>query len=230
MNAKKVLGSLLFVLLAGCNERATLAPVQEFSGIERPYYIAGQGDTLYSIAWQFDKDYRELAYYNHMSDDKPIHVGQKIYLIANTKPETIAPRPVYATKAPVAKPIKAARSKRWQWPVKGVVVNYFSTAEQQKGINVRATPGAPVRASQGGRVAYSGDGLRGYGNLIIVKHPGDYLSAYAFNRKNLVKEGQIIKAGQTIAEMGSKDGQGVLHFEVRYRGKPVNPLSVLPSH
>jgi len=119
--------------------------------------------------------------------------------------------------------------RKWLWPAKGKVIEGFSTAKQgNKGINIAGRRGDPIKSTADGKVVYAGDALRGYGQLIIVKHNDDYLSAYAHNDRILVKEQQLIKAGQIIAKMGDTDAERVmLHFEVRFRGKSVNPMKYL---
>jgi lipoprotein NlpD len=117
----------------------------------------------------------------------------------------------------------------WGWPAKGKIVTGFSEAASLKGIDIAGAAGQPVTASAGGKIVYAGTGLRGYGKLIIIKHSGMYLSAYAHNRDILVKEGQQVAKGQRIAEMGNTDADQVkLHFEIRRHGKPVDPLRYLP--
>jgi lipoprotein NlpD len=120
---------------------------------------------------------------------------------------------------------------RWQWPVKGNVVEYFSNSAQgNKGIDITGRRGTKNKASTTGKVVYAGNALRGYGKLIIIKHNDDYLSAYAHNDRILVKEQQIINIGDVIATMGDTDANKVmLHFEIRFRGKSVNPLKYLPK-
>ncbi|MEW6992141.1 peptidoglycan DD-metalloendopeptidase family protein [Colwelliaceae bacterium 6441] len=120
--------------------------------------------------------------------------------------------------------------KRWVWPVNGKLIAKFSTKKQgNKGIDIAGSRNDSVKAAADGRVVYAGDVLRGYGQLIIVKHNDDYLSAYAHNDHILVKEQQAVKAGEVIAKMGDTDAERVmLHFEVRFRGKSVNPLKYLP--
>jgi lipoprotein NlpD len=114
------------------------------------------------------------------------------------------------------------------WPARGAVLNSFDDAKN-KGVNIGGAQGEPVKAAADGRVVYAGNGLRGYGNLIIIKHDATYLTAYAHNRTLLVKEGDAVTKGQTIAEMGSTDSDKVmLHFEVRKQGKPVDPMKYLP--
>lgn len=117
---------------------------------------------------------------------------------------------------------------KWSWPTNGQVLSRYT--EKSKGVSISGRPGQPVLASADGTVVYSGSGLRGYGKLIIVKHNDTYLSAYGHNSKILVREGETVTKGQKIAEMGNSDSDTVkLHFEIRERGKPVDPLKFL-SH
>lgn len=120
---------------------------------------------------------------------------------------------------------------RWQWPIKGNVIGTFSASGQgNKGIKIAGHRGDKVKAAADGRVVYAGNGLRGYGNLIIIKHNDDYLSAYAHTDKILVKEKQQVSAGQAVATMGSTGiNRVMLHFEIRYHGQSVNPLKYLPK-
>ncbi|MCD4556128.1 murein hydrolase activator EnvC family protein, partial [Burkholderia pseudomallei] len=114
------------------------------------------------------------------------------------------------------------------WPVRGALLNTFDDSKN-KGINIGGPAGEAVKAAADGRVVYAGNGLRGYGNLIIIKHDATYLTAYAHNRALMVKEGDAVTKGQKIAEMGNSDSDRVmLHFEVRRQGKPVDPLKYLP--
>jgi lipoprotein NlpD len=121
--------------------------------------------------------------------------------------------------------------KRWQWPVNGKIIEHFSNRLQgNKGINIAGRRGTKIRAAASGKVVYAGNALRGYGKLVIIKHNDDYLSAYAHNDKILVKEEQLIKLGDVIAKMGNTGASNVmLHFEVRFRGKSVDPLKYLPK-
>ncbi len=120
---------------------------------------------------------------------------------------------------------------QWKWPLKGRILSTFLASDvSRKGIDIAAKPKTLVFASQNGVVVYSGDGLRGYGELIIIKHSNNLLSAYAHNSSRLVKEGVTVKQGQIIAKSGKgTDGQGLLHFEIRKNGQPVNPLKYLPN-
>ncbi|TKE93880.1 murein hydrolase activator NlpD [Vibrio kanaloae] len=130
---------------------------------------------------------------------------------------------------PTTKPTSGKVSK-WLWPTKGRVIKNFSVGEQgNKGIDIAGQRGQPIVSTAGGTVVYSGNALRGYGNLVIVKHNDNYLSAYAHNDRLLVSEGQSVKPGQKIATMGSSGASSVrLHFEIRYQGKSVNPKRYLP--
>lgn len=165
-----------------------------------------------------------------------------------TKPKTAAKPPVeqskqerYAAKPSAQKSSKPesrpappkplpAKVSRWNWPVKGTVIRGFSNAEQgNKGLDIAAAEGTAVTSSAAGRVVYAGNALRGYGQLVIVKHSDDYLSAYAHNSRILVKEKQQVSAGQKIAEVGHTDAdRNMLHFEIRYQGKSVDPMRYLP--
>ncbi len=160
------------------------------------------------------------------------------------KTAAAAPKPVETTPPPVrpvAAPAPVQRSENvaelnaggvgWRWPADGKVVGTFVAGDQTKqGLDIAGRAGDPVRAAADGEVVYSGNGLIGYGELIIVKHNADFLSAYGHNRKRLVKEGERVKAGQEIAEMGATSAsRDELHFEIRKNGKPVNPLDYLPA-
>lgn len=119
----------------------------------------------------------------------------------------------------------------WSWPTKGRVVQTFSASDHNRqGIWIRGREGQPIKAAEAGRVVYAGSGLVGYGNLIVIEHGQNYLSAYGYNRKLLVKEGDNLAKGDIVARMGSPNSgeQPVLHFEIRKRGKPINPLPLLP--
>ena len=148
--------------------------------------------------------------------------------LANASPpgnsSAASPSPPAAASAPAGND-----SLDWVWPAKGKIVSGFSETANLKGIDIAGSAGEPVRASAPGRVVYAGNGLRGYGKLIIIKHNDTYLSAYAHNREILVKEGQQVTRGQKIAEMGSTDADQVkLHFEIRRHGKPMDPTKFLP--
>ncbi|HNK18256.1 MAG TPA: peptidoglycan DD-metalloendopeptidase family protein, partial [Piscinibacter sp.] len=134
--------------------------------------------------------------------------------------------------APAPAPVAAVREGdddiNWMWPAAGPVSSVFEEGKS-KGLGISGKPGDPVLAAADGRVVYAGSGLRGYGNLVILKHNATYLTAYAHNQALLVKEDQAVKRGQKIAEMGNTDSDRVLlHFEIRKQGKPVDPARLLP--
>lgn len=224
--------------LAGCVASDNYAPVAEVSGYEAVpttgVYHVVQNDTLYSIAWRYGIDYRELAKINNIASPYAIHTGQVIYLNGEppvvTKPKEVEPVTVAKAKTPVTpeKPnIEPNYSvKEWIWPTHGKILAVYSS--KNKGIDIGGRLGSDVVAAAPGKVVYAGNGLRGYGNLIILKHNSQYLSAYAFNRQLFVKEGDWIKQGQKIATIGKDHlARAALHFEVRRDGKPVNPMNLL---
>lgn len=234
--------------LVGCGE---LRP----PGQKRPvvYHTVQAGDTLYSISWRYGYDYREVAAWNRIKPPYRIYPGQRLLIVPpfrDGEPSTPAQASATATTGKTKPPTGTddeetpAPSRRrstkpesplqqgpvpWQWPTAGKVIRGFAASDGKKGIDISGQLGQPVYAASAGEVVYSGSGLVGYNNLIIIKHNDTYLSAYAHNRRLLVKEGERVKAGQTIAEMGqsSKDG-AILHFEIRQEGKPIDPLRHLP--
>ncbi len=222
------------------------------------YYRVRKGDTLYSIAWEFGLDYRALAAVNHLKPPYSIKPGQRLRMTAKPPKKKPSKRAVQKKKLPPVvsiehqqKQTKTSRllnwkpkikipsnpiglnsiTKDWRWPARGRVTQSFSKRMGgDQGIDIAGTLGEPVRAAKAGTVVYSGAGVRGYGNLIIIKHSDSYLSAYAYNQKLLVTVGERVRAGQQIATMGQNNaGQTLLHFEIRRDGKPVNPQSYLRS-
>ena len=192
---------LCCALLAGCADTAR-------HGAES--YVVHPNDTLYSIAWRHDLDYRELARLNHIGADYRIQVGQTLLLRSSSAASTPAPRAI---------------TGKWLWPT-----DHSSSPRPVPGggILLLGAVGQEVRAASAGRVVYTGSGLRGYGNLIIIKHTESLLSAYAHNRDVLVHEGQEVSAGQTIARMGEGPNQiAALYFDIRENGKPTDPLRYL---
>lgn len=222
--------------------------------INSKYYIVKKGDTLYSIAFSSGKDFIELARLNNIPAPYFIYPGQQLNLVSSNSRHTkkIEKSASIPLKKPKQQSIdqpkkKAYRNRivntssagnsslpqqvhRWQWPGKGKIVSKFSlAAEGNKGIDISGKKGSAISAAADGKVVYTGDALRGYGKLIIVKHSDAYLSAYAHNDAILVKEQEWVKAGQKIAHMGKTGSDEIkLHFEIRYKGKSVDPLRYLP--
>lgn len=146
-----------------------------------------------------------------------------------TPPPEATPQSPPVQNDPTPSAINTEDGVSWSWPANGKVVAGFNDTTSAKGLDIAGVQGQAVLAAAAGKVVYSGSGLRGYGNLVIIKHNETYLSAYAHNSKILVKEGQAIAKGQKIAEMGSSDASRVqLHFEIRKLGKPVDPIKYLP--
>ncbi|ALS63968.1 LysM peptidoglycan-binding domain-containing protein [Pandoraea apista] len=227
------------------------APVVDNTPVPAGFYRVKPGDRLYRIALENGQNYRDIARWNNIQNPDQIEVGQ----VLRVKPPagdtgTPLPAPVAGTPSsasnnpasvpPVVVPPPASSSAsaapsavssgelQLSWPAKGSVVGRFDDSKN-KGLNIAGNTGDPVYAAGAGKVVYSGAGLRGYGNLVIIKHDATFLTAYAHNRTLLVKEGDSVTRGQKIAEMGNSDAERVmLHFEVRRDGKPVDPMKYLP--
>ena len=205
---------------------------------------AQKGDSLYSISRRTGVSVLQLAKLNQLKKPYTIQPGQTIFLkplkssSASKKTATASSgrtgsskQTKIETKAqPSSKKINWPKRVRWQKPAKGKIVKKYNRRKNDaKGIDIAGREGDAIVAAASGKVVYSGSGLISYGKLVIIKHNKTYLSAYAYNRKLLVKEGQMVNAGQKIAEMGHKDKSGArLHFEIRKNGKPVDPLKYLP--
>lgn len=215
------------------------------------YYTVKPGDTLIRIGLETGQSWKDVARWNNLENANLIEVGQVLRVVAPsvvvaaadnagvvTRPvaaSPIAPAAVAnATKpaapAPAASPATSAEDDMgFIWPSSGTLLAGFDEA-RNKGYDISGKAGDPVLAAADGRVVYAGAGLRGYGNLIILKHNNTFLTAYAHNQALLVKEDQSVRRGQKIAEMGSTDADRVkLHFEIRRQGKPVDPSRYLPS-
>jgi lipoprotein NlpD len=211
---------------AACSSRA------RWDHTPREEHIVRTGETLFTIAWRYGEDTRDLARWNKLGDGSLIYPGQIIRLTppsgerrssspSKRKPQASRPLP----------PIPTQPAPPWNWPVSGKVsVEFGDRPGTGTGILIDGAAGRAIKAAAGGTVVYSGSGLIGYGELIIVKHNDTYLSAYGHNASLLVKEGQAIIRGQKIATMGEgPGGKPRLHFEIRRNGKPVNPRQYLPA-
>ena len=292
----RLTGLVLCLALGGCASLVSWGPPPERETHnqqlpplrpERPVgpadYMVQRGDTMYSIAFRHNLDYRELSRWNDVGSDYLIRPGQVLRL---TPPQQVAlvegdvvsyptqdvpppsdkpvPLPVESPSIPVvpgaapvprrptivahappppATPVvppevppppvitsESGGPYTWSWPTDGAIVRSFNPAAGSKGLDFAGKTGQPVMAAAPGKVVYSGSALKGYGELIIIKHDDLRLSAYGYNRKRLVSEGQMVRGGQQIAELGlGPENKPVLHFEIRERGKPVNPVTYLPS-
>lgn len=205
--------------------------------------VVRKGDTIYALARIHDITPADLIAWNSLDNPSTIHPGQVIRLYpagasGGRAPTTVVTPPRSGgssggstTSAPAPAPVGPVKSNiAWRWPADGAIVGRYVAGDATKqGVDIAGTSGQPVKATANGVVVYSGAGLVGYGELIIIKHSDTYVSAYGHNRRLLVREGQQVKAGQSIAEMGSTGTDRVkLHFEIRRQGKPVDPLQFLP--
>ena len=233
--------------------------VKQLPGFENAgkpgYYTVKPGDTLIRIGLDTGQNFRDIVRWNNLENPNLIEVGQVLRIVAPSTDNTLvvtrpvisgsavtttaaAPlRPASAASA-AATPATAAVSPQpapteddlaWIWPAQGKLIAGFDEVKN-KGFDIDGKAGDPIIAAGDGRVVYAGAGLRGYGNLIILKHNNTFLTAYAHNQTLLVKEDQSVKKGQKIAEMGNSDADRVkLHFEIRRQGKPVDPARYLPA-
>lgn len=224
------------------------------------YYTVKAGDTLIRIGLENGQGWKDIARWNNLDNANLIEVGQVLRVAppsATAATETgVVARPVassavvpasaastpkpaasaaVAVPAPIPAPTSAAAAASSEddvpfiWPASGTLLAGFDEA-RNKGYDISGKAGDPVLAAADGRVVYAGAGLRGYGNLVILKHNNTFLTAYAHNQALLVKEDQTVRRGQKIAEMGSTDADRVkLHFEIRRQGKPVDPVRYLPA-
>ncbi len=290
------------VLLTACSKRQPASVVDRSShnkrsviitrasGAEKPpaQITVRKGDTLYSIGFRHQLDYRRIAQLNGIPKPYTIYPGQRLKLTGELPPAAtrasktqssergdVQTRPYQSnpsitvkststqkppqqnpqktpTQKPVAKtdqpaenpqrtppktvvnptlPDSSERTLKWQWPIRGKLLSTFLPSNPaRKGISIDGKEGSSIGAAEAGVVVYSGNGLLGYGELIIIKHNDAYLSAYGHNKVRLVQEGESVKKGQTIAELGSTGTNfNNLHFEIRKNGQPVNPLNHLPK-
>ena len=215
------------------------------------YYTIKPGDTLIKVGLEHGQSWKDIARWSNLDNPNVIEVGQVVRVVppgrdvasssssssgrgvapvvvgsGSTTASSTTPAPTPTPTTPAA---KGADDVDFIWPASGSLIAGFDES-RNKGYDISGKAGDPVIAAADGRVVYAGAGLRGYGNLIILKHNNTYLTAYAHNQSLLVKEDQSVKKGQKIAEMGSTDADRVkLHFEVRRQGKPVDPSRYLPS-
>lgn len=248
---------LVILLAVACSSRYQ-APVGEIGGgansNEGRSHRVNSGETLYAIAWMYDLDYSQLAVTNDMASPYLIFPGQILSLDVNSgrrssagnnrsnaplvqtnrntdtntnSRSTSPPAPV----RPATRTVNLSEPVVWVWPANGNIIGSFdATGVENKGIDIAGREGEQVLAAAGGEVVYAGRGLLRYGELIIIKHNEQFLSAYAHNSQLLVNEGDDVNQGQKIAELGSTGiDRHMLHFEIRLQGLPVDPLKYLPA-
>jgi lipoprotein NlpD len=220
-----------------------------FENLGKPgFYTVKPGDTLIRIGLETGQNWRDLGAWNNLENPSVISVGQVLRVVPPAESTAVVASPISSGSAtatatspngaaPAPSPAPATvktttgsdENLSWIWPAQGRLLAGFDEAKN-KGLDIAGKAGDPVMASADGRVVYAGAGLRGYGNLIILKHNNTFLTAYAHNQTLLVKEDQAVRRGQKIAEMGSSDSDRVkLHFEIRRQGKPEDPAKFLPA-
>lgn len=197
-------------------------------------YTVKRGDTLYKISRTTGTSVKELARLNNISPPYTIEIGQRLKVNGSGKSASSGKSSRTASaRAPVTVPPASwppVGQRCWRWPTSGKIVLPYSSADGgNKGLDIAGSRGQPVYAAGSGKVVYVGNQLRGYGNLIMIKHSEDYITAYAHNDSLLVNNGQSVKIGQKIATMGSTDADSVkLHFQLRYRATAIDPARYLP--
>lgn len=250
-----VLAAGCAIALVACSSsvvRTTTAPASRPAApVSKPRpgatTVVQRGDTLYAISMRYSIAVQDLAAWNGLSAPYTIYPGQRLRLYpggsrgsrtasapVTRPPATTTPRQTVRTSPPASPPVVAGPVSSgfpWRWPADGALLaRYVAGEPTRQGIDIGGAAGAPVRAAADGTVVYSGAGLVGYGELVIIKHSEAWLSAYGHNRRRLVNEGQVVKAGEQIAEMGRSGApRDMLHFEIRYNGKPVDPQRYLPA-
>lgn len=246
----------LILALTGCAGGFHKAPIEDRGGVSSrrvKVHTVIRGDTLYSIARANGIDVGQLAKANNLRSPYTIHIGQKLY-VGTPAAVASARRGGFSSKDSGRDPgargaIANGRDRSgktlaggtgagrqvaplgpWRWPAAGTVIQRFGgPGVAGKGIDIQGQLGEPVYAANSGKVVYAGDGLLGYGNLLIIRHNELYLSAYAHNNRLLVREGETVKAGDRVAEIGDSGADSIkLHFEIRRDGAPVDPLGLLP--
>ena len=211
------------LLLAGCGSSSSWQSKPE-------QHIVRKGETLHSIAWRYGKDPADVARWNQLGDGSLIYPGQVIRL---TPPGGASTRGTASqtSRRQSLPSIPTQPPPAWNWPTSGrVSVEFGGKPGSGTGVLIDGRAGQPIVAAAPGRVVYAGGGLIGYGQLIILKHNDTFLSAYGYNAKLLVREGQTVRKGQQIAAMGEgPERKPRLHFEIRRNGEPVNPRQYLPA-
>ncbi len=235
--------------LAACSTSEKQAPIDDLSIGSRSmqqagpgYYAVAKGDTLYRISRTYGHSVADLVSWNNLENANAINEGQILRVVppgtetavVQTESVTDDQRDVQpisdnaVTDDSISDATREVNGIVWAWPTNGKIQKVFVEG-QSKGIDIAGTQGQKIYAAADGRVIYSGT-MSGYGNLVIVKHSDDLLTAYAHNSKNLVSQGSGVSRGDAVAEMGSSGTDAVkLHFEVRYQGRPVDPQSYLPQ-
>ncbi|MFY5899400.1 peptidoglycan DD-metalloendopeptidase family protein [Acinetobacter pittii] len=244
-------------VMTGCASKPQINNSSRYA-MAPSYYTVRSGDTLSGIAMRYGLDYISIAEMNDIAPPYRIYVNQSLRLKKGSSPRTVSTQvitqpeqikrqtialPTTQPVTPVTQPkttssstnttvtsVAPNSSLRWIKPNNGPVIQGFNLANNVKGIRYGGNQGDPIYAAADGQVVYAADGLKEYGNLVLIKHIDGYISAYAHNSKMLVKSGDNVTAGQKIAEMGSTGAsQVMLEFQIRLDGKPINPINLLPK-
>lgn len=239
---------VIFLTLTGCNTTPT-------GGFDRPaqtrppaYHTVRSGDTLSRIALRYGLDQTQLAELNRLEPPYMIYVNQRLRLRPNstspqktasnrstvtTRPSTrVNTPPIYMPNAQptIAAPVTSAPSAlTWRWPVDLPLSEGYEPAQNRKGIRFLGQPGQLVQAAQDGDVVYASDGLKEYGNLVLLRHANGYVTAYAHLGQIQVREGMLVRQGEPVGSLASAPLPAMLEFQIRWNGKPVNPVTLLPS-
>ncbi|HWZ47043.1 MAG TPA: peptidoglycan DD-metalloendopeptidase family protein [Herbaspirillum sp.] len=225
MTTLRLIATLAFTLILGaCSTSPNTA---SGAAAQAGFYTVAQGDTLYGIARRFKQSVPALVAMNHLKDKDDIRAGQQLRVNSRSGSAGTAAKRAPSAAAVETEAVDVGPAPHdWVWPADGKQTAGFGAT---KGVEISGSSGQEVRAANEGSVSFVGGGIRGYGNLVIIKHSGNLLSVYAHNKTVLVKEGQAVAKGQKIAEMGDSDSDTVkLYFEIRYNGKPVDPSTYLP--
>lgn len=235
---------LLVIMISGCisfvKKPEKLTARNDKTSKKIPtHHLVEAGETLYSIAFGYGRDVRDVARWNRIKRPYTIYPKQKLRVIPiksdrktkKQKTQKASQLKIVNNRIQVKQKPRSGTKLKWAWPTKGRVSSTFSYRDPgRRGIEILGIKGQPVLASAAGRIVYSGNGLRGYGNLIIVKHNETFFSAYAHTQGVVVKENEKVKLGQKLADMSNTGSDKTkLHFEIRRNGKPVNPLRYLPK-
>ncbi|MEW7312185.1 amidase activator ActS [Buttiauxella gaviniae] len=236
--APKAVVLLMGLLLVACSSNKASTSKASAGSYSGSVYTVKRGDTLSRISRMTGSSVGELARLNGISAPYTLEIGQKLRVKGSSSSSSSKKTAVAKTSKPRASSASSVASvaappvgsKCWLWPTTGKVIEPFSNSDGgNKGIDIAGKRGQPIYASAAGTVVYVGNQLRGYGNLVMIKHSEDYITAYAHNETTLVNTSQKVSAGQKIATMGSSGSDSVnLHFQIRYRATAIDPQRYLP--
>ena len=221
----------VFLLAGGCARHVRPERPPPPPGRKGVYHVVERHQTLYRICKTYGVDLKQVASLNGIPDPSKIETGQRIFIPGAKQVLKVE---IYIDDVAAeqgGKPRIAYKKLDFIWPVEGKIMSIFTEVENKKhqGIDISSPPGTPIRASNAGKVIYSNDGIKGYGNLIILRHSEEYVTVYAHNEVNLVEEGMWAEKGQIIGKVGQtgRASGPHLHFEIRKNNKPLDPFLFL---